>query len=79
MLEDSGQDTDATRQVFSILIRSTLEYRDRILESKGIVITVEDVRASLDWLIPAVSTGHLPETENKIQLDLLTTWLEKLR
>ena len=78
VLENSGQDTDAVRRVFSILIRSTLEFRDRILASRDLVVTVEDVHASLEWLIPALGDGRMPETENEIQLGLLNAWLKEL-
>ena len=52
--EHSGQKDDAAREVFSALVRSTLKYRDHVLESKGIVVTVEDVRVALGWLVPSL-------------------------
>jgi hypothetical protein len=79
VLEDSGQDTDAVRQVFSTLVRTTLEYRDRVLSSKGIVVTVEDVRWSLERLVRALDTGSMPETDNEISLGLLNIWLRELQ
>ena len=79
VLESPGQDTDDTWQVFSILIKSTLKYRDDMLASRGIVVTVDDVRTCLGWLVPALETGNMPETENKVGLGLLKLWLEELR
>jgi len=79
VLGDSGLNSDAVRQVFSILIRATLEYRDQVLASRGIVVTVEDVRTGLDWLVPAFATGNVPEMENKLSLGLLKTWLRELK
>ena len=79
VIEDSAQKTGAVRQVFTILIRSTLRYRDHMLESRGVVITVEDVRIALSWLVPALMTEHLPETDDKIRLDLLKLWLDELK
>jgi len=78
-MEDSGQDTDAVRQVFSTLVRTTLEYRDRVLSSKGIVVTVEDVRWSLERLVRSLETGSVPEEDNEIGLDLLRIWLRELQ
>ncbi|MBW1765362.1 MAG: hypothetical protein JRJ23_11630 [Deltaproteobacteria bacterium] len=75
----SGQNTDAIRSVFSLLVRSTLRYRDIVLESKGVVVTVEDVRTVLGWLVPSLASGRLPETDNKIRLDLLKIWLDELK
>jgi len=79
MAEDSMQNNQAVKDVFSVLIRSTLRYRDHILESGGIVVTVEDVRVVLDWLVPTLNTGRFPQTDNKIRLDLLKLWLDELR
>jgi hypothetical protein len=78
VVEFPGQDTDATRQVFSILVRSTLKYRDDMLASEDIVVTVDDVRTCLDWLVPALATGNIPDTENRVRLGLLKLWLEEL-
>ena len=79
VLEDSGQDTDANRRIFSTLVRTTLEFRDRILATRDMVVTVEDVYASLEWLIPALADGHMPETESEIRLGLLNAWIKELK
>lgn len=77
--EHSGQTDDATREVFSALVKSTLRYRDHLLKSKGITVTVEDVRIALGWLVPSLKTGRLPDTDDKVKLDLLKIWLDELR
>lgn len=77
--EHPSQNTEDIRKVFSILVRSTLRYRDHLLKSNGTVVTVEDVRAVLDWLVPCLAGGRLPVTNNKIRLDLLKIWLEELK
>jgi hypothetical protein len=79
VLRHPQENTDEVREVFSVLIRSTLRYRDHLLETKGIVITVEDVRTVLDWFVPSLSTGRLPETDDTIRLDLLKLWLDELK
>ncbi|MCD4715783.1 MAG: hypothetical protein K8R45_03460 [Desulfobacterales bacterium] len=78
VLEYPGQDTDAARQVFSTLVKSTLKYRDDMLVSENIVVTVDDVRTCLGWLVPALATGNMPDTENRVGLGLLKLWLEEL-
>jgi hypothetical protein len=77
--QDPELDTDANRKIFSLLIQSTLKYRDEMLSSKGIVVTVGDVRAALGWLVPVLATGNMPETDNKISLGLLDLWMDKLK
>ncbi len=77
--EHPAQNTEDIRKVFSILIRSTLRYRDQILESNGTLVTVEDVRVVLSWLVPCLASGRLPVTNNKIRLDLLKIWMDDLK
>ena len=77
--EDAGQATDEVRKLFSMLVKSTLKYRDDILASRGITVTVEDVRIALDWLVPALGSGTLPHTDDNIRLDLLKIWLDELK
>jgi hypothetical protein len=77
--EHPGQSTEDTRKVFSILVRSTLRYRDQMLKTSGTVVTVEDVRTVLGWLVDSFSSGQLPVTENKLRLDLLKVWLDELK
>jgi hypothetical protein len=49
-----------------------------MLESKGLIITVEDVRVTLECLVPFLETGRLPETADNIKLDLLKIWKDAL-
>ena len=77
--EHRGQNTEDIRKVFSILIRSTLRYRDQMLKANGTVVTVEDVRTALEWLVPTLSSGRLPNTDNRLRLDLLKIWLDELK
>jgi hypothetical protein len=74
-----SQNTEDIRKVFSILVPSTLRYRDQIMQSDGTVVTSEDVRIVLDWLVPCLISGRLPVTKNKIRLDLLKIWLDELK
>jgi hypothetical protein len=67
------------KNVFSILVSSTLRYRDWVKEEKGTVVTVEDVRVALDWLLETIRTYQMPKTENRLRLDLLNIWLYELR
>ena len=76
--EHPAQNNESVRSVFSALIKSTLRYRDHMLQSSGIVITVEDVRSALEYLVPSLKTGRLPKTADKIKLDLLKLWLDEI-
>jgi len=67
------------KSVFSILVSSTLRYRDTLKEDLGIVVTVEDVRVALDGLLESMRTKRLPETNNALRLDLVKIWLDALK
>ena len=79
MSEASESQTREVKDVFSMLVWSTLQYRDDMLASEGIIITVEDVRVTLEHLIPFLETGRLPDTTDHIKLDLLKIWSDNLR
>ena len=76
--EGSTDQRAEVRDVFAVLVRTTLQYRDDMLESKGLVITVEDVRVTLECLVPFLETGRLPEATDNIKLDLLKIWRDAL-
>ena len=69
----------ATIKVFTVLVKATLRYRDDLLASKSITVTVDDVRTALKWLVPVLDTGELPRTDHWVSLDLLKIWIEELK
>ena len=73
--EASEDQTDEVKGVFSMLVRSTLQYRDDMLASEGIIVTVEDVRVTLEHLVPFLETGRT----DHIKIDLLKIWKNRLR
>jgi hypothetical protein len=77
--EKADQDSESIKKVFKILFKTTLQYRDMILKAKGVTVTVQDVKTALDWLLPALKTGKLPATDDKVRLDLLKLWMDELR
>ena len=77
--EESEAYPEGARRIFNILIRVTLDYRDRMFASRGLVVTVHDVRTSLSWLIPALATGNIPSLENPVSRELLEWWLDALK
>jgi hypothetical protein len=79
LAEKADEGNEPLKEVFKTLIKTTLKYRDNILKTAGTVVTVEDVRTTLAWLVPAVKTGRLPATDDKIKLDLLKLWLDELK
>jgi hypothetical protein len=79
LTENAALDDEPLKEVLKTLVSTTLKYRDTILKGTGVIVTVEDVRAALEWLVPAIRTGRLPVTDNRVRLDLLNLWLDELR
>lgn len=79
VLRKPEHDSEPVRKVFSILVRSTLRYRDELYENEGAVLTVAHVRKCLDGLVPALATGNTPETGDLICQELLSRWIIELR
>ena len=59
-------------EVLSILVATTLRYRDNLKSNLGLILTVEDVRITLDWLMTFMASRQIPETNNAVRRDLLT-------
>ena len=66
-------------EVLSILVATTLRYRDNLKSNLGLILTVEDVRITLDWLMTFMASRQIPETNNAVRRDLLTIWTEALK
>ncbi|HDM08934.1 MAG TPA: hypothetical protein ENF92_00265 [Desulfobacteraceae bacterium] len=69
---------ESAKRLSALLVDCTLKYRDEMYLEKGIVVTVEDVQRSLSWLLPALSTGNIPQLANEIQDGLLRRWVSEL-
>ena len=69
---------ESAKRLSALLAESTLQYRDQMYAEKGIVVTVDDVKRALDWLLPALSTGNIPQLGNQIQDGLLRKWIREL-
>lgn len=70
--------TPEVRKVFSLLVSSTLRYRDQMKEQAGITVTVEDVRVTLDMLLQVLHTKMVPHQDLAVRANLLELWLEEL-
>jgi len=76
---DSVEDQpEAVKKVFSVLLSSTLVFRDRIQKDEGVIVTVEDVTVALDWLFEFMQTQKMPQTNLSVRMNLFNFWLEEL-
>jgi len=73
-----GNVPEDVEKVFSLLVSTTLRYRDDLKSSLGVILTVADVRVTLDWLLEFMKTKKFPVTNNAVCRDLLKIWTEAL-
>lgn len=78
LTQGTTKELKGVQEVFSILVKTTLRYRDALLTAEGTILTVEDVRKTLQWLVPALATGEVPLMCNRVQQELLKMWIEEL-
>lgn len=76
--DSAGDDDQGARQVFKSLVETTLTYRDQLKDKQAFILTVEDVRIVLDWLMAYMQTGKAPETHDKIRAELFKLWTTAL-
>jgi hypothetical protein len=78
LAEEPGTFSEHGRKILAMLMTVTLEYRDQVLASREIIVTVEDVRDALSWLLPSLATGNIPNLENDLAAALLERWVHAL-
>jgi hypothetical protein len=61
MLKKEGYISTDSLAVPGKLIRLTLEYRDRLVEEKNEILTVEETRKGLDAYMAVLKENRLPE------------------
>ncbi|QTA81572.1 Uncharacterized protein dnl_39100 [Desulfonema limicola] len=76
--DNSKDQPEAVKHIFSVLLSSTLAFRDRIQKEKDIIVTVEDVTTALDWLFEFMQSQKMPDTNNSTQISLFNCWLGEL-
>ena len=74
-----GDVPEGVEKVFSFLVSATLRYRDDLKSDLGVILTVEDVRVTLVWLLEFIESKKFPVTNNAVRWDLLKIWTEALK
>ncbi|MEW5909812.1 MAG: hypothetical protein AB1659_08435 [Thermodesulfobacteriota bacterium] len=77
--EDPEKLPPEIRDIFTLLVKSTLEFRDRKHREFGIVLTVEDVKTALEWFMDFIRSGHLPKTDHLLRQELFEIWIRAIR
>jgi len=78
MLKKEGYISTDSLAVLGKLIRLTLEYRDRLVEEKNEILTVEETRKGLDAYMATLKENRLPEGLDEKIGKLVKLWLKEI-
>ena len=70
---------DGAKIMFSILVDTTLKYRDMLHHSSGHTLTVEETRSALSAFMGVLKTHEMPRDLEPLIHDLVVLWLEELK
>jgi len=70
---------DNTHRMFAMLVKTTLKYRDMLMEKTGVPLTVGETQKALDVFMEVIKTHKIPQGLDKNVHDLLILWLEELK
>jgi hypothetical protein len=74
----AGADEGA-QGMFQMLVSTTLAYRDILVHSTGVSLTVAETRAALDAFMETLTTHRIRPGIDKRVKDLVILWLEELK
>jgi len=72
-------ESEQIKKVFTILVSSTLRYRDNLKADLGIILTVEDVRCALTDLVSSIHGRNRRDTDNLVCMELYKLWTDELK
>lgn len=78
MLKDEGYISSESFAVFGRLIRLTIQYRDRLLETENVTLTVDDTKQGIAIYLEALKTGRLAESIDPKIDRLVRLWLKEI-
>lgn len=70
---------DNAKGMFSMLVDTTLKYRDMLHHSSGHTLSVEETRVALGAFMGVLKTRDVPKGLDPLIHDLVIMWLEGLK
>ncbi|MFH0799319.1 MAG: hypothetical protein V2A66_03960 [Pseudomonadota bacterium] len=70
---------EGSRAMFAMLVRTALKYRDTLIHSTGIPLTVAETREALDSFMEVIRVHRIPAGLDRRVRDLVILWLEELK
>lgn len=70
---------EASHKMFSMLVRTTLKFRDELVKETGVPLTVGETQKALDIFMKILKTHKVPPNLDKNIHDLVILWLEEVK
>lgn len=70
---------EGAKGMFAMLVRTTLDYRDKLIHSTGDPLTVAETREALNAFMFVLRTQKFPANLGKRPHSLVMIWLEELK
>jgi hypothetical protein len=70
---------EGAREMFSMLVRTALKYRDIVAHSDGRPLEVGETREALTVFMEVLKTHKIPQGLDRRVHDLVIMWLEELK
>jgi len=70
---------EGTEAMFSMLVETTLKYRDMLMHSSGIPFTIGETREALNVFMEVMKTQKISQGVDKRIRDLVILWLEEVK
>lgn len=70
---------EGAKGMFSMLVKTALNYRDILIRSSGLPLTVAETRSALGVFMEVLKTHRIPKVLDRRVHDLVILWLEELR
>ena len=77
--EQFDETDDGIRSMFSMLVETTLKYRDTIRHSRGETLSVGETRNALGVFMEVLQAHSFPEGIDEKIKGLVIVWLEELK
>ncbi len=79
MEERFGESSEGAKQMFGMLVTTTLAYRDKLVEDRLPALTVGETQRALDAFMLIMKTQQFPEIDDSRVKDLVMLWLDGVK
>ncbi|OGQ21909.1 MAG: hypothetical protein A3C46_01425 [Deltaproteobacteria bacterium RIFCSPHIGHO2_02_FULL_44_16] len=79
VIERFGDVSDGTKEIFKLLVETTLDYSENLKTSGNNTLTVGETKIALDAFMEIMKTHEIPKNLSGNSYDLVIRWLEEIK